>query len=90
MNRRPLQHALETRGRLRIVAMRSDEVGEFVVDVIQDLSAQAIEIDPARAQYGDGILVLGERQQQMFQRCIFVPALIGVAKRPVQRLLEIA
>ena len=35
-------------------------------------------------QYGDGILVLDKRQQQVFVRCIFVPALIGVGESPMQ------
>ena len=52
-------------------------------------AAQAVEVDAARAKYGDSILILGKRQQQMFERRIFVVALIGVGESP-KRLFEIA
>ena len=90
MDRGALQHALKARGRLRVVAMGGDEVGELVIDVVQDLAAQPVEIDAARAQHGDRVLILGQRQQQMFERGIFVPALIGIGESPMQRLFEIA
>ena len=47
--RRPLQCALETGSRLRVLAMRGDEIGELVVDIIQDLAAQAVNVDAAGA-----------------------------------------
>ena len=56
----------------------------------QDFAAQAVEIDAARAQHGNCVLILGKRQQQMFERRIFVVALIGERKRPVERLFEAA
>src|SRR5215471_10231050 len=90
MNSRALQHALEASGRFCVVAMGGDEIGKLVVDIIQDLAAQAVEVDAARAKYGDSILILGERQQQMFERRIFVVALVGVGESPMQRLFEIA
>jgi hypothetical protein len=67
-----------------------DKIGEFVIDVVQNLAAQAIEIDAARTQHGDRVLILGKRQQQMFERGIFVPAFIGLDESPMQRLFEIA
>jgi hypothetical protein len=63
--------------------MGGDEIGKLVVDIIQDLAAQAVEVDAARAKYGDSILILGKRQQQMFERRIFVVALIGVGESPM-------
>ena len=90
VDRGALQHALKARGRLRVVAVRGDEVGELVVDIVQDLAAQPLEIDAAGAQHGDRILILGQRQQQMLERGVFVPPLIGVGERPMQRLFEIA
>ena len=87
---RPLQHALEARRRLCVVAMGSDEIGELVVDVVQHLAAQAVEVDAAGPQYRDRILVLGQRQQQMLERCVFVAALVGMGESPMQRLFEIA
>ena len=88
--RRALQHALEARGRLRVVAVGGNEVGELVVDIVQDLAAQPVEVDAARAQDSDRVLILGKRQQQMFERRVFMPALVGVGESPMQRLFEIA
>jgi hypothetical protein len=70
--------------------MGGNEVGKLVVDVVQNLATQAVEVHAAGAQYRDRILVLGKRQQQMLERGIFVPALIGVSESPMQRLFQIA
>jgi hypothetical protein len=67
-----------------------DEVGELIVNVVQYFATQAIHLDAARAQYGNRILILGKREQQMFERGIFVPTLIGLGESPMQRLFEIA
>ena len=85
-----LQHALEARSRLRVVAMGRNKVGKLVIDVVQHLTPQTVEVDAARTQNGNRVLILGECQQQMFERGIFVPALIGVGESPMQRLFEIA
>ena len=90
VDRGALQHALKARGRLGVVLVRGDQVAELVVDIGQHLAAQPVEIDAAGAQHRDRILVLGQRQQQMFERGVFVPALVGVGQRPMQRLFEIA
>ena len=90
VDRGALQHALEARGRLGVLAVAGDEVGQLVVDIGQHLAAQPVEIDAARAQHRDRVLVLGQRQQQMLERGVFVPPLIGVGERPMQRLFEIA
>ena len=90
MDRGALQHALKARGRFGILAVSGDEIGELVVDVIQNLATEALELDAAGAQYGDRILIFGQRQQQMFERSIFVPAFIGTGQGPVQRFFEIA
>ena len=90
VDRGALQHALEARGRLGVVAVVGDEVGQLVVDIGQDLAAQPVEIDAAGAQHRDRVLVLGQRQQQVLERGIFVPPLVGVGQRPMQRFFEIA
>ena len=48
--------------------MGRDEVAELIIDIAEHLAAQPIEIDAAGTQYGDRILILGQRQQQMFER----------------------
>ena len=90
VNRRALQHALKARRRLCVVAVGGDEVGELIVDIFEDFAAQPIELDAAGTQHGDRVLILGQRQQQMFERGRFVPAFIGAGESPMQRLFEIA
>jgi soluble P-type ATPase len=90
VNCRSLQNALKAGSRLRVIAVGGNEIGKLVVDVIQNLAAQAVEVHAASAQHRDRVLVLGEREQQMFERSIFVAALIGLSKSPMQRFFEIA
>jgi len=84
VDRGALQDALEARGRLRVVAVVRHEIGQLVVDIGQDLAAQPVEIDAACAQHSNGILILSQREQQVFEGCVFVPALIGVRQGPMQ------
>ena len=90
MDRGALQHALEARGRLRVVAVVRHEVGQLVVDIGQNVAAQPVEIDAAGAQHRDGVLILGQREQQVFERRVFVPPLVGVRQSAMQRFFEIA
>ncbi len=85
-----LQDALKARCRLGVVLVRRDQIAELVVDIGQDLAAQPLEIDAAGAQHRHRVLILGQRQQQMFERGVFVAPLIGIGERPVQRFFEIA
>ena len=48
------------------MALRCDKVGKLVVDVVQNLAAQAIGIDATSPQHGDCVLIFGKRQQQVF------------------------
>jgi hypothetical protein len=75
-----LQHALRARSRLRVVTLGRDKVGKLVIDVIQYLAARTVEVNAARAQHSNRVPILGEREQQVFERGIFVPALIGVGE----------
>jgi late competence protein required for DNA uptake (superfamily II DNA/RNA helicase) len=90
VNCRALQDALKARSRLCVIAACGNEIGKLIVDVVQNLAAQGIEIDAASTQHPDRILILGKRQQQMFERGVFVPALIGVSESPMQRPFKIA
>ncbi len=90
MDRSALQHALEARGRLCILAVIGDEVGQLVIDIGQHLAAQPVEIDAAGSQHRDRILVLGEGQQQMLERRILVTSLIRVGECAMQRFFEVA
>ena len=60
MDRSALQYALEARRWLGILAVGRNKVGELVVDIVQNLATQPVEVDPAGAQHGDSVLVLGQ------------------------------
>ena len=90
MDRCALQYALKARRRLCIVTVGGDEVAELIIDIVQDLAAQPIEIDAASTQHSDRVLILSQCEQQVFERGIFMPALIGIGESPMQRLFEIA
>ncbi len=90
MNDGALDNALEAGGGLRVLAGIGNQVGEIVVDIVLEAAAQRADIDIAGAHHRGSVLVVGERQQQMFQRGVFVMPLIGDRQRPVQGLLETA
>ena len=90
MDRGALQYPLEARRRLGVVLVRGDKIAEFVVDIGQHFAAQPLEVDAASAQHRHRILILGQRQQQMLERGVFVPSVIGMGERPMQRFFEIA
>ena len=78
VDRRPLEHPLEAGSRLRVFGTIGDQVGEFVVEVFTELGAQLVEVDATGSQDRYGILILGEREQQVLKRGVFVTALVGV------------
>lgn len=91
IDRGPLQHTLERGRRLRILDVIGDEVGKLVVDVVEEVAPQLVQIDAAGAQHGDRILVFREREQEMLQRRVFVPALVrkcGARCKVFSRLRE--
>ncbi len=61
-----------------------DQIGEFVVDIALEIVAQHVEIDAAGAHDGRGVLVIGQGQQQVFQRRVLVAALIGDGQRTME------
>ena len=90
VDRGTLQNALKARRRLGVVLVGRNEVAEFVVDIGQHFAAQPFELDAAGAQHRDRVLILGQCQQQMLERGIFMPPVIRVGERPVKRFFEIA
>ena len=72
-----LDDALETGGRLRILLARGGKIGEVGIDVADQVGAQLVEIDAAGLQHGQRVLILRQRQQEVFQRGIFVPPFVG-------------
>jgi hypothetical protein len=70
--------------------MVRNEVRELVVDVVEEVAPQLVEIDAAGTEDRDGVLVLGQREQEMLQRRVFVAALVREGESAVEGLLEIA
>ena len=61
---------------------------KLVVDIGGELVAQEIDIDVAGAHHRRRIAIVEQGQQQMFERGVFVAALVGVLQRAPQSLLE--
>ena len=87
---RALDHALEAGGRLGILGAVGDQVFQFGFEIGDQTAAQLVEIDIAGPHHRRGVLIVDQRQQQVFQGRIFVVPLIGDGERPVERLLETA
>ncbi len=85
-----LHDALEARGRLGIPAPRRFQALQLVVDEIGQLLTELRQIDTAGLEHRDSILVFRKRQEQVLQRRIFVPALVGKCQSAMQSLLQIA
>ena len=85
-----LDDALEAGGRLRILVRAGGQVGEFGVDVFDEVAAQHVEIDVAGAHDGGGVLIVEQRQQQMLERGVFLVALAGQRQRLMEGLFKTA
>ncbi len=78
MNRGALDHALEGSGRHRLGTFDiGDQRREIILDEVDQQLAQFFQIDVAGPHDLDRLGFLGQRQQQMFQRCKFVAMFIG-------------
>ena len=63
MDGRALQNALKSGRRLGVAGLCGDQAGELVVDVVTQITAQAVQVDTAGAQHGDRVGILGECKQ---------------------------
>jgi hypothetical protein len=90
MDHRALDHALEARRRLGILAAVDHEVAEFAVDVLDEVATENVEIDVAGTHDGGGILVVDEREEQVLQGGVFVAALSGEGESAVEGLFKAA
>ena len=85
-----LDHALEAGGRLGILVAVAHQVFELALEIGGEAAAQLVEIDVARAHDRGGVLIVDQREQQMFERGVFVVALVGERQGAVEGLFEIA
>ncbi len=54
------------------------EIIQLVVEIVDELSAQHVEIDIAGAHDCRGVAIVDQRQQQMFERRVLMTSLVGV------------
>ena len=84
-----LDDALETRRGLGAAfAFLGGGDARLFVEELGEGGAQRVDIDAARAHYGERILILGERQQEVFEGGELVLPFVGQRERAMQRLLE--
>jgi hypothetical protein len=87
---RALDDALEAAGRRRIGRVRHLERVELGVEVVRDGALELAQVDSARLHDLGGVLVVDQREQQVFKRRIFVATRGGGFERLVERGLECA
>jgi hypothetical protein len=86
MNGRALHHALEAGGGLGIATAFRHQPGQILVQKFGQVAFQFININTAGAQHTRCIGIITKRQQQMFQRCVFMSALTSQGQGAMQRL----
>ncbi len=87
MDHGTLDDALEARRRLGVAPAVGHQVRQLGIDVGLEVAAQHVDFDAARAQHRRRIEVVDERQQQVLQRGVLMPALVGQGQGPVKCLL---
>ena len=90
MNHSPLDNPLEPRRWLGFLRRLADEIGQLIVNIISQIIAQFLEINTTGAQHGNGVLVFGQRQQQMLQRGIFLAPFSGEGEGAVEGFFKTA
>ena len=86
MDHGPLDDTLKAGRRLRILAAVGDKVGQFRVDVIDEVAAQSVEINIAGAHHGGRVLIVDQRQEQMLEGGVFVAPLPRQSESTVKGL----
>ena len=86
-----LDDALEAGRRLGVLVAVGDEVLELVVDVVDAGSSSSTSTSTEQARITAAASgVVGQRQKQMFERRVFVMALVGERQCAMQGLFEVA
>ncbi len=88
VDRGALHDTLEAGRRLRLVDRLDDQVLELGVDVLHDVLAQRIEIDVAGPKHRGGVGIVDQREEQVLQRRVFVPTLVGERERLAEGLFQ--
>ena len=85
-----LHHPLETRRRLGLDSLIGGEALQLLVDEGLELAFEPLQIDAAGLQHRDGVGILQQRVEQVFEGRELVPPLDRKRERPVQALFKIA
>jgi hypothetical protein len=85
-----LHHPLEAGRRLGIVKPVDHQVRQLVVEIAFQVIRQLVDIDAAGLEHGDGVLVFGQRHQQMFERRVFMVAVVRLRQSAVEAFFEVA
>ncbi len=83
-----LDDPLETGGRFGVGRALDGEAGELVVEEVHQAGPQPLDLDGARLEHRQRVLVLGQRHQKMLEGGVFVLAGVGQRQGPPQGLLE--
>ena len=86
MDGSPLHHALEAGRRFRIAGAVGGKPREVLVEELRQVTSETINLDSTGAQNRDGVTIIDQAQQQMFERGVFVLAFGRQAERTVERL----
>ena len=87
---RALDDALEAAGRSRIGRAVGDQRAELIVEILLHRRAKLVAADAAGGHHLGRMLVVDQRDQQMLEGRILVPAAAGLPKRIVEGLFEFA
>ncbi len=88
VNHGALDHALETGGRLGFLPIGRGEGGEIIIDIERQRGLERGQIDIAGAHDRGRVGIVYQREQQVLERRILVPARIGVADCAMQGFFE--
>ena len=81
-----LDDALEAGGWFGVAGAVGGEAGQVLVEELGEFAAQLVDVHAAGAQDGDGVGVVGQTQQEVFEGRVFVFALGGETESAVERL----
>jgi hypothetical protein len=75
---------------LGVLAAVRHEVGEFGIDVLDEVAAQDVEIDVAGPHDRGGILIVDESEEKVLKGGVFVAAFAGQRQSAVEGLFKAA
>ena len=84
-----LDHALEAGGRLGVAGALRHQAGEILVEELGQVAFQLVGVHTTSPQHIGRVAVVGQREQEVFERRVLVPAFVRQAEGAVERLFEV-